>query len=178
MGSFVANLNRRERAPTSFDLLTVFDMVANRAVSEFNGGGAVEPRMMVVTLDPASEGKVASTYMLPPSVTSYFFKNAQSQAHIGPFIDDLLFGHTDARSKLVDRGVRPDLVVIVNESMLASEDAGKSKHNPVVLVTIHQRDTSVSGVCKIEETTKLCTKGNLDLESWFMTGTEQSISIH
>jgi hypothetical protein len=177
----MSSLQSKERAPTSFDLVTVFDMVAKCAVNEFNGGGTIEPRMMVVTLDPSSEGRVARTHMLPASVTSYFFKNAQSQAHIGPFIDDLLFGHTDARSKLVSKGLRPDLVVIVNESLLKGAPCtmtGMSKHDEVVLVTIHQKDTSVSGVCKIEESTRICTKGALDLDSWYMTNCGSSTALH
>jgi hypothetical protein len=177
----MSSLQLKERAPTSFDLVTVFDMVAKCAVNEFNGGGTIEPRMMVVTLDPSSEGNVERTHMLPASVTSYFFKNAQSQAHIGPFIDDLLFGHSDTRSKLVSKGVRPDLVVIVNESLLKGATCamtGLSKHDEVVLVTIHQKDTSVSGVCKIEESTRVCTKGSLNLDSWYMTNCGSSTALH
>lgn len=154
------------RSPTAVDLLAVFDMVAKCAVKEFNVGGAVGARMLVMSLDQKQEGAVARVSPVPESIVSYFFETAQSQAHIGPFVQDMFDGVLGV--ELNTKGVSVDLVVLVNESQVAADERNTSccgRFEDVVLVTIYQRTSAVVGKCSIEAGTKICTKGELDLVS-------------
>lgn len=174
-------ISNTTRLPTSSDLVAIFNLVADCAVNEFNGGGKVNSRMLLVTMDPVREGAVASMYMLPQDITDYFFTDAQSQAHIGPFIDDILCGHTEMRERLLLQGVVPDLVVVVNETWVSEVGGPKvvrSDGGNAVLVTIHQHDNAVTGSCKIEAETRVCTKGELDVSSLSIISAAASATMH
>lgn len=169
------------RQATSADLLAVFNLIADCAVNEFNGGGSVNSRILLVTIDPVVEGEVASTQMLPQHITDYFFASAQSQAHIVPFIKDILCGNSETRERLLSQGVVPDLVVVVNESTMRPSGAKLStskSHENAVLVTIHKHDATVAGACRIEEDTSVCVKGELNLDKWSIITAEASATMH
>jgi hypothetical protein len=167
------------RHPTSNDLVVVFDMVAQRAVREFNVDGAVGPRMVLVSLDQKQEGVVAKTTLVPANLVNYFFQDAQSQAHIDPFVQDMFSGI--AGLALQESGFHVDLVVMVNESQVPADSATQqadSAFDDVVLVTIFQENAVVTGKCLISRESKICSKGSLDLASWVAASSSVTGLLH